>query len=280
MNSPPENILRRWQVLARCSRSQRCMATSLLKKLSRQFSGKRSAPRATGLGVATSVTTPVRTAPEFLLLVLALAPTVLSAQGGSAPTTTTLSATGANPYTLTATVVGHSVPAPTGSVTFTDLTINRALGTATLGAATTMQTFGNQTPYSAGSSPFSVAVGDFNGDGKPDLAVGNLGSSTISVLLGQGNGAFGPPSTYDTGLSPSTLAVGDFNGDGKPDLAVANFDENTISVLLNLGKAPLGRKVLMPRAYLPLPWRWATSMAMASLIWPWSISTTTLWACC
>src|SRR5205807_10403528 len=73
----------------------------------------------------------------------------------------------------------------------------------------------------------SVAVGDFNGDGKLDLAVANYGTppdyvGTVSVLLGKGDGTFGAAQSYAVGRDPSSVAVGDFNGDGYLDLAVAN----------------------------------------------------------
>jgi hypothetical protein len=73
-----------------------------------------------------------------------------------------------------------------------------------------------------GSVPFSVAVGDFNGDGKLDLAVANYGSNTISILLGDGKGNFSLASSPATGIYPASITVGDFNGDGKLDLAVVN----------------------------------------------------------
>ena len=75
--------------------------------------------------------------------------------------------------------------------------------------------------FGAGSDPLSVAVGDFNGDGKPDLAVANSGSNNVSVLLGNGDGTFQAAVNYGAGTEPYSVAVGDFNGDGKPDLAVA-----------------------------------------------------------
>ena len=98
-------------------------------------------------------------------------------------------------------------------------------------------TFQKQTTYTVGSNPLSVAVGDFNGDGKPDLAVANSSGGTVSVLLGNGDGTFQTQTTYTVGSSsfPFSVAVGDFNGDGNPDLAVANAGSGTVSVLLGNG---------------------------------------------
>jgi VCBS repeat-containing protein len=84
----------------------------------------------------------------------------------------------------------------------------------------------------SGSDPMSVAVGDFNGDGDPDLAVGDMSPGEIWVLLGSVGGSFSGPTilTVDSGVS--SVAVGDFNRDAHPDLAVANFNLGRVSVLL------------------------------------------------
>src|SRR4029077_8007978 len=83
----------------------------------------------------------------------------------------------------------------------------------------------------------TVAVGDFNDDGKLDLATLNWGySGLVSVILGNGNGTFQPAlfsGNSPNGVPPDYLAVGDFNGDGKLDLATARF--GTVSVLLGNG---------------------------------------------
>jgi hypothetical protein len=157
-------------------------------------------------------------------------------------TSTALSASGTNPYTLTATVTGSVLPPLTGPVPFTDQTNNIALGSTALGAAIATQTFQPQTTYGAGGGPIAVAVGDFNGDGVPDLAVPNNPNltifnieSSVSVLLGKGDGTFATQTTYGTGSFPDAVAVGDFNGDGIPDLAVANSVDSTVSVLLGKG---------------------------------------------
>ena len=86
--------------------------------------------------------------------------------------------------------------------------------------------------FAAGSAPRSVAVGDFNGDRKPDLAVANQFSSNVSVLLGNGDGSFQAAVNFGDGF-PLSVAVGDFNGDGKPDLALANSGAHNVSVLIN-----------------------------------------------
>src|SRR5205807_1909374 len=91
-------------------------------------------------------------------------------------------------------------------------------------------------PVSAGSSPQSMVVGDFNGDGRPDLAVADYGANVVSVLLGNGNGTFRPAATTSgTGNGPWALAVADFDGDGKLDLVVANMGDVVVSVLLGKG---------------------------------------------
>jgi hypothetical protein len=87
---------------------------------------------------------------------------------------------------------------------------------------------------SGGQSARSVAVGDVDGDGKPDLAVANSSSNTVGVLLGNGDGAFQLAETYSSGgSSPEPVTMADVNGDAKPDLLVGNFFSNTVGVLLN-----------------------------------------------
>jgi len=92
--------------------------------------------------------------------------------------------------------------------------------------------------YTVGSYPLAVTIGDFNGDGIPDLAVAN-GNPSVSILLGNGDGTFQVAQNYAPGSYPLALGVGDFNGDGFPDLAVANASFNGtfggVTVLLNTG---------------------------------------------
>ena len=68
-----------------------------------------------------------------------------------------------------------------------------------------------------------MATADLNGDGRLDLAIANLDSGNISVLLGNGDGTFRAAANYPAGLNSEYVTVGDFNGDGIADLAVANY---------------------------------------------------------
>jgi VCBS repeat-containing protein len=79
----------------------------------------------------------------------------------------------------------------------------------------------------------SVAVGDFNRDGDPDLVVAHRSGNQVRVLLGGPGGSFGAPTNFPTGTLPASVAVADFNADGKPDLATAHPTTNSVAVLLN-----------------------------------------------
>jgi hypothetical protein len=85
--------------------------------------------------------------------------------------------------------------------------------------------------------PGGLAVGDFNGDGKPDLAVLNYTGSSVTILLGNGHGEFtAAPSSPAVGGNPTAIAAGDLNGDGKLDLVVCNFEDGNVSILLGNGE--------------------------------------------
>lgn len=88
--------------------------------------------------------------------------------------------------------------------------------------------------YPTGKYPWAVAVSDFNGDGRADLAVANYGGGA-SVLLGLGDGAYGAATNFVTGANPVAVAVADFNGDGRQDLVTANLTADNVSVFLGAG---------------------------------------------
>ena len=99
--------------------------------------------------------------------------------------------------------------------------------------------FQTKQDFATGTNPFSVAIGDLDGDGKPDLAVANNGSNTVSVYRNTstsgsiGTGSFAAKVDFATGGLPYSVAIGDLDGDGKPDLSVANFVSNNVSVIRN-----------------------------------------------
>ncbi len=95
--------------------------------------------------------------------------------------------------------------------------------------------------YPTGSGPTAVAVGDFNGDGKTDLAVTNF-TGSVSILLGNGDGSFSSPANFPAGNTPTSLKVADFNGDGKPDLVVGGAG---VSILLGNGDGTFGSPITL-----------------------------------
>jgi uncharacterized protein (TIGR03437 family) len=100
-------------------------------------------------------------------------------------------------------------------------------------------------PFAVGASPIAIAVGDFNLDGIPDLAVANQAAASLSVLIGNGSGGFAaatgspfpvPGRVGGPASEPIGLVVGDLNGDGFPDVAVANYGPSCVTVLMGNGK--------------------------------------------
>lgn len=84
--------------------------------------------------------------------------------------------------------------------------------------------------FAVGTFPLSVAAGDFNGDGVPDLAVSIAdSSSSVALLLGNGDATFQAPRRF--AAASGFVTVGDFNGDGRPDLVATS--RNCVLVLIN-----------------------------------------------
>ena len=112
--------------------------------------------------------------------------------------------------------------------------------------------FAPATAYPVGTSPSAIVVGDFNGDGKSDLAVANVGSTNVSVLINQGNpptgpngaifllpgnndGTFQAPVQIQADRYPASVAVADLNGDGKSDLILGDAVNGTLTILMGKG---------------------------------------------
>ncbi|MDR3752348.1 MAG: FG-GAP-like repeat-containing protein [Terracidiphilus sp.] len=86
----------------------------------------------------------------------------------------------------------------------------------------------------------SVVAGDFNGDGKADIAVSQANSNTLSVLLSDGDGSFQPAAQYTVGNSPTFVIAADLKGKGTTDLITINRAANTFSVLQGNGDGTFG----------------------------------------
>jgi large repetitive protein len=117
-----------------------------------------------------------------------------------------------------------------------DNTISVLMNTTVPGATTA--SYSAKTDFSTGFNPYSVAIGDLNGDGKPDIAVANRFSGTVSVLLNTTTtGSLTPTFTdnmeFNANSFTISVSIADINGDGKKDLVVANFSSNNVSVYLN-----------------------------------------------
>jgi len=107
------------------------------------------------------------------------------------------------------------------------------------------QSFAPPASYTVGTNPFDGALGDFNGDGKPDLAVANNTTHNISVLLGNGDGTFGAKTDYDVGQQAYGVVITDLNSDGKLDIVAETSFSLTegVSVLLGNGNGTFQTRV-------------------------------------
>src|SRR6185437_4579157 len=98
---------------------------------------------------------------------------------------------------------------------------------------TAQTTFTSET-YATGPSASGVVSGDFNRDGKPDLAIADDQANRINILLGTGGGHFTFGASYNTGNSPLQVVTGDFNHDGNLDLIADNSDQS-LTILFGNG---------------------------------------------
>lgn len=140
-------------------------------------------------------------------------------------------------------------------------------------------TFGAELLYPAGISPLSVAVADFNRDGRQDLAVLDanwhdfvpdpIPEGSLSILFGNGDGTFGAPVQYPSGGGALAMAVGDFNGDGAPDAVIANShgrdgEASDLAVFLNDGTGALGSPTILALDVADYyPYGWTSPAALA-----------------
>jgi len=105
-----------------------------------------------------------------------------------------------------------------------------------LSASSSGPTFALAKRFDTGLGPNTIAVGDLNGDRKPDIATTNENDGTLAVLLSRGGERFGAPRLYDAGEIPYGAEIGDLNGDHKPDVVTTDYiGSGAVRVFLNRG---------------------------------------------
>ena len=106
----------------------------------------------------------------------------------------------------------------------------------------TTNSFAAPVVFNTGSDPRGLAVRDLDGDGKPEIILGNWADNTVYVYRNFGQpgsistNSFAPPIVFATGANPQSLAVADLDGDGQPDIVTANNNystDNSVSILRN-----------------------------------------------
>jgi hypothetical protein len=132
-------------------------------------------------------------------------------------------------------------------LTVSDFNHNGKLDLATVNAGGTIGvllgngdgTFQGGLDVDAGLPATSVAVGDLNGDGKPDVVVANPYESQVNVFLGNGDGTFRPPVAYPADFA-TWVALADLNGDGILDLVTLDYSKNSVRIFLGKGDGTFG----------------------------------------
>ena len=158
-------------------------------------------------------------------------------------------ATRATVSAATATQLTVTVPAGATYAPITELNVANHLSGSSLSNFTPVYSpaktrlslldFSSKVDFAAGSSPYTMAMGDLDGDGKSDIAAVNLSSSTVSVYRNTTSngsivaGSFAGKVDFTTGTNPYSVVISDVDGDGKPDMVVTNYSSNTVSIFRN-----------------------------------------------
>ncbi len=163
-------------------------------------------------------------------------PLTIGGNGSYGSATSLVSSGSVDDYTLSATVSGFGLIAPSGTLSFLNTTSsNQSIATAVIDPSTTVQGLipSSNSPL-ANTNVHFVATGDFNNDGISDYAIVTSDGKVV-VQLGLGSGLFQSTGTYPISTSLNGLVTGDVNGDGKLDLVAISSSDSTVSVLLGNG---------------------------------------------
>ena len=95
--------------------------------------------------------------------------------------------------------------------------------------------FSGNSQIGAGPNQNNIALGDFNNDGKQDMALAHEGFNTLSIRMGDGHGGFSGNTEIAVSSHPYSLAIGDFNNDGKQDIANTNQGNDRVTILFGNG---------------------------------------------
>jgi flagellin-like hook-associated protein FlgL len=127
---------------------------------------------------------------------------------------------------LNGSAAGLDLQAGYGSGGTISVSCGGAVGTGSFNAASS---------FATGVEPFSITLGDLNGDGLQDVVAADYGSAGISVMLGNGDGSFCARTSFATGNQPMSIKLGDLNRDGVLDIVTADKAHDCASVLLGNG---------------------------------------------
>lgn len=106
--------------------------------------------------------------------------------------------------------------------------------------------------FPAGNSPVALALGDFNDDGRKDIAVVAQDDNAVDVFLCKEDGGFEPRNEYIVGARPSAITIADLNADGVADLVTANSASNTVSVMAGKSDGTFGKAKQFPTGINPV----------------------------